>query len=105
MPSNLCTSLERESDAALRQRTISSNCGCIYGQIVCDASGVSCEFRICDTLRCGGHGGALLSQPVYQRLNDNTSIALVTCDGICAASYINVRDMRGRYVHLCCERA
>ena len=58
-----------------------------------------------------GHGGAQLSQPtqlsqpIYQRLNDNTSIALVTCDGICAASYINVRDMRGRYVHLCCERA
>ena len=52
-----------------------------------------------------GHGGAQLSQPVYQRLNDNTSIVLVTCDGICAASYINVRDMRGRYVHLCCERA
>lgn len=53
MPSNLCTSPERESDAALRQRTISGNCDCIYGRAMCDASGVSCEFRICDTFRCG----------------------------------------------------
>ena len=71
---------------------------CIYGQAVADALGVPYEFRARGTFRCAdmvGHGSH--NQPAGT-WSDDTSMALAICDSYRELGYIDVDDIRGRFV-------
>ena len=71
---------------------------CIYGQAVGDALGVPYEFCARGTFKCDGMTGFGTHRQPAGTWSDDTSMTLAICDSYRVKGYIDIDDIRNRFL-------